>query len=148
MMNRIIMTKRKLEQLNQTSKGNARAVSYEIDNTKRFKYKFTLRLSKYNNEKLIALKNTCKKIKNIVKLQTDKFDFKAAGSATMIWLMNAFVEGIIVNFAVWGLLGWRFNFITIMAWGLAVKQSLDLYWRLKINGTTTKLHKKHEQFSE
>ncbi len=143
MMNRMIRRKSKPEQLNQTSKSNARAVPYEIDNTKRFKYKFPLRLSKYNNEKLIALKNTCKKIKGVVKLQTDKFDFKAASSATMIWLMNAFVEGIIVNFAVWGLLGWRFNFITIMAWGMVVKQSLDLYWRLKINGTPTKLPEKH-----
>jgi len=79
----------------------------------------------------------------MVQLKLDKFDFKAASTATMIWLMNAFVEGIIVNFAVWGLLGWRFNFITIMAWGFAVKQSLDLYWRLKINGTTTKLPEKH-----
>ena len=58
-------------------------------------------------------------------------------------IINAFIEGLIVNFAVWGLLGWRFNFITIMAWGFAVKQFLDLYWRLKINGTNTKLPEKH-----
>jgi len=135
--------KNKLDQLNQTNKGNAKAMPLESDNTKRFKYKFPLRLSKYINEKLIATKNTCNRIKGIVRLKLDKFDFKAAGSATMIWLMNAFVEGLIVNFAVWGLLGWRFNFITIMAWGFAVKQSLDLYWRLKINGTITKLPEKH-----
>ena len=138
-----IRVKKQLEQLNQTNKRNAGAVPYESENTQRFKYKFPLRLSKYINEILIALKNTCIKIKGRVQLKLDKFDFKAAGIATMIWLMNAFVEGLIVNFAVWGLLGWRFNFITIMAWGFAVKQSLDLYWRLKINGTTTKLPEKH-----
>jgi len=138
-----IRVKKQLEQLNQTNKRNAGAVPYESENTQRFKYKFPLRLSKYINERLIALKNTCIKIKGMVQLKLDKFDFKAAGIATMIWLMNAFVEGLIVNFAVWGLLGWRFNFITIMAWGFAVKQSLDLYWRLKINGTTTKLPEKH-----
>jgi|GEM_PF-3041166 len=138
-----IRVKKQLEQLNQTNKRNAGAVPYESENTQRFKYKFPLRLSKYINERLIALKNTCIKIKGMVQLKLDKFDFKAAGIATMIWLMNAFVEGLIVNFAVWGLLGWRFNFITIMAWGFAVKQSLDMYWRLKINGTTTKLPEKH-----
>ena len=138
-----IRVKKQLEQLNQTNKRNAGAVPYESENTQRFKYKFPLRLSKYINERLIALKNTCIKIKGRVQLKLDKFDFKAAGIVTMIWLMNAFVEGLIVNFAVWGLLGWRFNFITIMAWGFAVKQSLDLYWRLKINGTTTKLPEKH-----
>ena len=138
-----IRVKKQLEQLNQTNKRNAGAVPYESENTQRFKYKFPLRLSKYINEILIALKNTCIKIKGRVQLKLDKFDFKAAGIVTMIWLMNAFVEGLIVNFAVWGLLGWRFNFITIMAWGFAVKQSLDMYWRLKINGTTTKLPEKH-----
>ena len=138
-----IRRKNKQEQLNQTSKRNAGAVHYESENTQRFKYKFPLKLSKYINERFIALKNTCRKIKGMVQLKLDKFDFKAASTATMIWLMNAFVEGLIVNFAVWGLLGWRFNFITIMAWGFAVKQSLDLYWRLKINGTTTKLPEKH-----
>ena len=142
-MKDIIRVKKQLEQLNQTNKRNAGAVPYESENTQRFKYKFPLKLSKYINERFIALKNTCRKIKGMVQLKLDKFDFKAASTATMIWLMNAFVEGIIVNFAVWGLLGWRFNFITIMAWGFAVKQSLDLYWRLKINGTTTKLPEKH-----
>ena len=138
-----IRVKKQLEQLNQTNKRNAGAVPYESENTQRFKYKFPLKLSKYINERFIALKNTCRKIKGMVQLKLDKFDFKAASTATMIWLMNAFVEGIIVNFAVWGLLGWRFNFITIMAWGFAVKQSLDLYWRLRLNGTITKLPEKH-----
>jgi len=50
--------KNKLDRLNQTNKGNARAMSLESDNTKRFKYKFPLRLSKYINERFIALKNT------------------------------------------------------------------------------------------
>ena len=139
------ITRRKKDQnsLNQTSKSKASFVSAENGNTKRFKYKFLLRHSKYINEKLITLKNTCKKIKGMLQLKLDKFDFKAASGATVVWLLNAFVEGLIVNFTVWGLLGWKFNIITIMAWGMAVKQSLDLYWRLKINGTTTKLPEKH-----
>lgn len=132
MMNRMIRTKSKPEQLNQIN-----------NNTKRFKYKFRLKPSKYINEKLIAIKNTCKKIKEMIQLQLNKFDFKAAGVVSAIWLMNAFIEGFIVNFSVWGLLGWRFNFITIMAWGFAVKQSLDIYSRLKTNGTNTKLPTKH-----
>lgn len=139
MMKGIIRRKKDQNLLNQTSKPKAAFVSVIDGNTKRFKYKFALNLSKYKNEKLITLKNTCKKIIGIVRLELDKFDFKAASNATMMWLINAFVEGLIVNFAVWGLLNWRFNFITIMAWGMAVKQILDLYWRLKINGKPTKL---------
>jgi hypothetical protein len=138
-----IKRKNKLDLSKQTNNHKASFVSTESKNTKRFKYNFILRLSRYNNEKFIALENTCKKIKEMIQLRLNKFDFGAAGTATMIWLMNAFIEGLIVNFTVWGLLGWDFNFITIMAWGFAVKQSLDLYWRLKINGTTTKLPEKH-----
>ena len=112
-------------------------------NTDRFKYNFTLITGKYINGKLIALKQTTNKIRGMVQLKLNKFDFRAARGATSTWVINAFIEGIIINFAVWGLLGWRFNFITIMAWGFAVKQFLDLYWRLKINGTNTKLPEKH-----
>jgi len=142
-MKGIIRRKKDQNLLNQTNKNGAAFISIIDGNTQRFKYKFPLRLSKYKNEKFIALKNTCKKIKGIVRLKLDKFDFKAASNATMMWLLNAFVEGLIVNFAVWGLLGWEFNFITIMAWGFVVKQSLDLYWRLRLNGSTTKLSEKH-----
>ena len=113
------------------------------DKTQRFKYKFKLRYIKYSSDRLIALKNACKKIKSRVQLKLDIFDFKAAGIIVSVWLVNAFIEGVIVNFAVWGLLGWEFNFITIMAWGFAIKQSLDIYWRLKINGTTTKFSEKN-----
>lgn len=144
MMKLLTRRKNKQNSLKQTNKSSAAFVPVMEDNTKRFKYNFLLRGIEYNTEKLIAIKNTCKKIKGIVKLKLDKFDFNKAGIATMIWLLNAFVEGLIVNFAVWGLLGWRFNFITIMAWGFAVKQTLDLYWRLKINGEYTKLPEKHE----
>jgi hypothetical protein len=114
------------------------------DTTKRFKYKFKLRGIKYSSERLIALKNACKKISGRVQLKLGIFDFKAASILVSVWLINAFLEGIIVNFAVWGLLGWEFNLITVMAWGFAIKQSLDIYWRLKINGTTTKLPEKNK----
>jgi len=138
-MKAMIRRKNKQNSLNQTNKGKAAFISITDNNTERFKYNFRLRLSKYSNDKIIALMNTCKKIKGVVQLKLDKFDFKAAGNSTTMWLINAFIEGFIVNFAVWGLLGWRFNFVTILAWGFAVKQTLDLYWRLKINGKLTKL---------
>ncbi len=144
MMNLIIRRKNKQVSLNRTNKSRASFVPIENSNTKRFKYNLLLRVSKYNNNKFIDLKNICKKIKGVIKLRLDKFDFRVASNASAMWLMNAFVEGLIVNFTVWGLLGWKFNFITIMAWGIAVKQSLDFYWRLRINGTTTTVFKKYE----
>ena len=137
MMNRIIRTKYKQDRLNQIS-----------NNTKRFKYNFIHRLSRYNNKNFIELKNTCKKIKGVIKLRIDKYDFKAASNATVMWLMNAFVEGLVVNFIVWRLWDLEFGFLTIMAWGCLMKYSLDMYWRLRINGTTTTIPEKYKQFSE
>ena len=128
--------------MNPKSKG-ASFVFTDKKITDRFKYNFTLSGGKYINGKLIALKQTINKIKGIIQLKLNKFDFSFAIGAMSLWIINAFIEGLIVNFSVWGLLGWRFNFITIMAWGFAVKQILDLYWRLRINGTNTKLPEKH-----
>jgi len=143
MMKDIISKKNQQEQLNQMNNEETPFVRDMSGYTHNFKYKFPLRLSKYTNEKLIALKNTCTKTKQAVQLKLNMFDFKAAGAAMMVWLMNAFVEGLVVNFVVWGLLGWRFNIITIMAYGMAVKYSLDLYWRIKINGKHARLPEKH-----
>ena len=133
--------------MNQKSKHKASFVSVK-KNTDRFKYNFTLTTCRYINGKLIALKQTINKIKGIIQLKLNKFDFSFAIGAMSLWIINAFIEGLIVNFSVWGLLGWRFNFITIMAWGFAVKQILDLYWRLRINGTNTKLPEKHNWYTK
>jgi len=114
-------------------------VNDETVNIERFKYNLPLIRSKYINKKLIALKNTCRKTVQMVQLRLEKFDFVSAKNSTLIWLINAFIEGFIINFSVWGLLGWRFDIITIMAWGFAIKQFIDIYWRLKANGSNTKL---------
>lgn len=118
-------------------------VSTEDDYTERFKYNFWLKPSKYINKKFAVLKNIGIKFVQSLRLRLDKFDFAKAFSVSSIWLINAFIEGIIINFAVWGLLGWDFNLITIMAWGFVVKQTIDIYWRLKTNGSNTKLIEKN-----
>ena len=144
MMKGMIARKNKQNSLNPTNNRKAGFVTTKDDETKRFKYKFKLRGVRYNNVIFIAINNTFRKIRGEVRLWLNKFDFKDAGIVTAVWLTNAFIEGLIVNFAVWGLLGWEFNFLTTMAWGVAVKQSLDIYWRLRINGTNTKLPQKNE----
>lgn len=141
MMKATTAKRNKQNLLNQTNRASFKPINEE--KTKRFKYKFKLSGSKYSSELFIALRNACRKIKGKIQLKLDIFDFNAAAIVIAVWLGNAFIEGVIVNFAVWGLLGWKFNFVTIMAWGFAVKQSLDIYWRLKINGTTTKLSEKN-----
>jgi hypothetical protein len=118
---------------------NASFVPLESQDTEKFKYKLRFRMRKYINEKLIALKRICNKIIQKPRLWTQEIDFNAIKKDTAIWLVEALIEGFIVNFSVWALIGWRFTFLTMLGWGFAVKQLLSLYWRLKKDGSTTTL---------
>ena len=119
-------------------------VPLESPDTKRFKYNLRLRVSKYINDKFIALKTICNKIIQKPQLWIHEVDFKAIREDTSMWLVEALIEGFVINFVVWALLGWRFNWITVLAWGFAIKQLLSIYWRLRKNGANTTIPKKNE----
>ena len=113
---------------------NASFVSVEHPNTKKFKYNVLLRSSEYINKKFVALKALGTKIIQKPQLWVHKVDFKAIKNDVSLWLVEAFIEGFVINFIVWALIGWRFNLITMAAWGFAIKQLLSVYWRLRKDG--------------
>ena len=117
-------------------------VPLESHNTKKFKYNLWFRFSKYTNEKFIALKTIRNKIINNPKLWVQEVDFKAIRNDVSIWLFEALIEGFIINFIVWGLIGWRFSVVTMFAWGFAMKQLLSIYERLKKDGSNSTIPKK------
>lgn len=114
---------------------NASFVPLESQDTEKFKYNILLRRSKYINDTLIVLKTFCNKIIQRPQLWLNKVDFKAIKSDTATWLIEASIEGFVVNFVVWALIGWRFNIATMFAWGFAIKQLLSIYRRLKKDGS-------------
>ena len=105
---------------------NVSFVPLESHDIERFKYKLRLRISKYANDKLVALKNLCNKIIRRVQRWTQNVDFKKIRDDVSTWLIEALIEGFIINFIVWALIGWKFNLLTMLAWGFAVKQSLSI----------------------
>ena len=113
---------------------NASFVQLESEETKKFKYNLVLTLSKYLKDKFIAFKNNCNKIIQRPKLWTREIDFIAIRKDTSLWLLEALIEGFLINFIVWALIGWEFNFFTLLAWGFAVKQFLSIYNRIKKDG--------------
>lgn len=121
---------------------NASFVPLESYNTKRFKYNIGLKISRYINNKLIALKTIHNKIIQRLQLWLHKVDFRAIRDDLSTWLMEALIEGFVINFIVWALLGWRFDLITMLAWGFAIKQLLSIYWRLRKDGTHSTILKK------
>ncbi len=112
-------------------------VPSEDGDTKKFKYNFNLRNSKYFNDKFIRLKTFYNKIIQTPPLWLGKIDFKKVKEDSSVWFIESLIEGFVINFIVWSLLGWRFNLLTLLAWGFAVKQSLDIYWRFKKHGPNT-----------
>ena len=119
-------------------------VPLESRNSEKFKYNVKLKYSKYINKKFIALKTFCNKIIQKPGLLIQKVDVKAIKQDALMWVMEAAVEGFIVNFAVWGIIGWKFNLITMLAWGFAVKQLLSIYRRLKKYGSASTIPHKNK----
>jgi len=121
---------------------NASFVPLESHDTEKFKYNLGFKISKYINDRFIALKTICNKIIQKQRLWAQKVDFKAIKNDVSIWLIEALIEGFVINFVVWVLLDWKFNLITMLAWGFAIKQLLSIYWRLKKDGTNSTIFKK------
>lgn len=59
-----------------------------------------------------------------------------------IWLVEAFIEGFTINYVLYVLVGLDFNVWTIFAYGMLIKQSIDIYWRMKVDGADTAIPEK------
>ena len=117
-------------------------VPLESHDTEKFKYNLRFKVSKYFNKRFIALKTVCNKIIQRSQLWMQKVDFKAIKSDLLMWLVEALIEGFVINFIVWALMGWKFNLVTMLAWGFAMKQLLSIYGRLRKNGANSTIPKK------
>ena len=123
---------------------NASFVPLESHDTEKFKYNPWFKISKYINKKLIALKTPFIRIFNKLRLWTQEVDFKAIRNDSSAWLIESLIEGFIINFVVWSLIGWKFNLLTMLAWGFAIKQILSIYWRLRKDGENSTIPKKNK----
>jgi len=121
---------------------NASFMPLESHDTEKFKYNFRLKVSEYINDKLTKLKIFCNKILQKPQLWAQEVDFRAIRNDTSVWVAEALIEGFVINFTVWALIGWKFNLITMFAWGFAIKQLLSIYWRLKKDGSNSTIPKK------
>ena len=136
--------KKEIKQSSSVHQGirNASFVPLESHDTEKFKYNSKFKVSKYIDDRLIAFKTICNKIIQKPQLWLQEVDFKAIRNDVSAWVIEALIEGFVINFVVWVLLGWEFNLLTILAWGFAMKQLLSIYWRLKKDGTNSTIPKK------
>lgn len=122
-------------------KGIRRAsfVPLEEGNPERLKYKLNLLRSKYISDKLIELKRIKNTVVQKVKIWFQKWNWKKMSLDTSVWLIEAGIEGTTANFATHYLFGLPLNPATILAHGIAIKQGIEIYWRLKRDGENRKL---------
>jgi hypothetical protein len=123
---------------------NAAFVPIESYDTEKFKYNLVFIVGKYFNKKKIALERTLNTIIQKPRLYLLEIDFKAIKSDLFVWLTEALIEGFVINFILWALIEVKFTFLTMTAYGFAIKQLLSIYWRLRKDGANSTIPKKNK----
>lgn len=110
------------------------------------KEKFKYKRSPFRFRKINSALLELNKIKKIafdkIKRLLELFDWKKIKGVFFIWIVEAFIEGIVLNYITWILFGFSFNPLTIFAHGFLVKKSVEYWWRLRNNGTTSTIFDK------
>jgi len=118
-------------------------VPLETQDTKRFKYQL------YHNiiNRFEDIGTILKRIKTYLwqrlQLWLSKADLVTLRKDLTVWLIEVLVEGATANFATHYLFGIPYTPQTIVAHGIIIKQGLDIYWRMRPNGTNKKIFNKN-----
>jgi len=119
----------------------AEFVAYDED-VETFKYK---KLHKFKHILENIKLNIKRKINSLIqkqKLWIDEIDWGAVRRDGTLWMVEAGIEGLIINFVTYFLLAADFNLFTVFAYGFAVKETLSIYWRMRNNGAIAELPKR------
>jgi len=119
-------------------------VSLESEEGETFKYQLIHTLNKVYIRLFASHKRRLNSIIQTPRLWISQIDWKVAKSDVFEWFLEAIIEGFTANFATHYLLGWDFNIMTTLAHGFAIKQGLSIYWRLRKDGSNSKIPKKNE----
>lgn len=109
-------------------------------------FKYEVR-HKINRRYAEWIANRKRRIKTVIQkplLWASLIDWKKTRGELTTWLVEAAIEGFSANLVTSVLLGMPFTPLTMMAYGFAIKHAIDIYWRLKKNGATSKLSKAND----
>ena len=101
--------------------------AYEKARTETFKY----RKIQWFKSRWLNTKRFIKSLWQKPRLLTQKVYWKEMFQLSGVWLVEAIIEGFIANFATHFLLGWQFNFFTLLAHGFVIKRGTSLIMELK-----------------
>jgi len=125
----------------------AEFVPVEESQNKKFIYKLVYKGFGKAKQKLLNLKRSTNSVLQKPRLLLQKVDWRKVSSDAVTWIFEASIEGLSINFAFYVLLGSCFSIWTVLAYGLLIKQTISIWWRLKRNGTTSTIHKRDNKYS-
>ena len=118
-------------------------VPTEPQENKKFIYKARLSVLRYIGRMFASVKTRINKTTQGFRLKLEKVEFGLLTKEGSVWLIEAGIEGATANFATHYLLGLPFSLPMMFAHGIAIKQGLSVFRRLR-NGPTTEVSKEHE----
>jgi len=136
------LNQRQSSLLNSNIRGAA-FVPLPEDNRERFKYHRVYSISRYIRKNMLWLKRKVNSFLQSIELKLSFFDWKTARVSSIVWLSEAAIEGLLLNFATNQIFGLKFTVGTVLAYGILVKQTIDISRRL-MNGTTKHITKKNK----
>jgi len=123
-------------------KTKAEFVTIKEPKIEKFKYKLAYKLPQGFRKLLNRNKDTFIKSYQRVALVVSKFDWKVIKEDVSTWFLEALLEGVTANFATHFLFNVPLNPFTILAHGIIIKQGINIYWRLRNNGSHELIPKK------
>ena len=109
-------------------------VHYKSSPLESFKSSGVYRIVNKIQPKLQDFKRLFKSMIEKPRLWASFVDWKEAAGALSVWLINAFIEGVVANWWTHKNFGLEFGWGMIIAHGFLINQGLDLYRRLKKDG--------------
>jgi len=109
---------------------------------KTLKYKWLHKIKHKIGELRANIKRRLNTIYQRPRLWLADIDWIAVRRDATQWILEAAIEGFIINFAFHFIIGVEFTAFTMLAYGFAVKQGLSIYWRMRRDGSNTELLKR------
>jgi len=93
---------------------------------------------------MLSWKRRINSFKQRPRLWASEVDWEIVWGDSVIWIVEASVEGLTANFATHFLIGLPFTPMTLLAHGIVIKQGLSVYRRMKLYGGDSKIPKKNK----
>jgi len=108
------------------------------------KYDFHYRIKCFSSKAMLSWKRRINSFKQRPRLWASEVDWEIVWGDSVIWIVEASVEGLTANFATHFLIGLPFTPMTLLAHGIVIKQGLSVYRRMKLYGGDSKIPKKNK----